>query len=690
MDPAVIHASLTINPDQSLNEYYLNLNLTSTQDVFFTLSDLKRDLDLYVTKILPDGSRPLFPNGKVANIANSTNDGLDEESIFLRLKPGQYHAYVRENNGANDSFGPLRSPEDYTFTLKLDSTSFKLSTNLPNDPFLDYQWYLFNTGVLNDNLVKIDSLFNGTIATPNVDIVAPEAWRLRNDGAQAILAIIDQGVDLEHPDLVGNLWTNLDEIAGNGIDDDRNGFVDDIHGWNFADNISTPKKGKHGTHVAGIAAASGNNSIGISGVAWNAKIMSLDVFPAQGSADDNVIIPAIYYAVNNGAKVINLSLGSVFKVKPGSSLPKTMQEYAKAFQYAKENDVFIAVAAGNSGTLLDDLTDWQKVGDLDRYLDQPASLNRFFSNVATVIATESTNQKAGYSSFGRSTSIAAPGGDTSKEVDIYIPDPGEVGDPITARVNFGILSTVPVGTGNSAFGGNYDFLQGTSMASPVIAGMATLIRSANPSISAQDTLAILRAGASSYPSLQDFVNRGLSANLYESLKIAENWNGPGDLLKLKQTDLTPVLNLSFLTNGALTVQGTVTVARNASYDPITGFYKSIDAEGSVLDSTGNIVRPGDKRYAAIALHEGNIVSSISGVPFDGNQSTQISMNEAVFLAPFAKVEGHTWFAYKEANSDGLAHFKLLGTNTFGLEDMYGGGDLDYNDHIISFAVDTLA
>jgi subtilisin family serine protease len=686
----VINAGLTINPDQSAADWNFDFDTKKTEDIFFTLSNLKRDLDLYITKKNSDGNIIQVGN-KIANIANSTNDGIRDENIFLRLSPGYYMAYVRENNGANASFGPLKSPEDYTFTLKLDTKSFGLNSNLPNDPLLDYQWYLFNTGVLNDNLVKIDSEYDGSIATPNVDIVAPEAWKLRNDGSQAILAIIDQGVDLEHPDLVNNLWTNVGEIAGNGIDDDKNGFIDDIHGWNFAENISTIKKGHHGTHVAGIAAASGNNGIGISGVAWNAKIMSLDVFPSDASADVKDIVPAIYYAVNNGAKVINMSLGEIFKTNPGSDLQQIMPKYIQAFEYAKANDVFIAIAAGNSGGALDDLTNWQQIGDLDRYASGPNSLNRIFSNVATVIATESTNQKAGYSSYGLATSIAAPGGDQSKKIDVYMPNPWEAGDPITAEVNFGILSTVPVGTGDNKFGGNYDFDMGTSMASPVIAGMATLIRSANSSISAQDTLAILRAGATSEPSLASVVKGGLTANLYNSLQIAEHWTGAGDLLKLQQSEDTPVINLKFLTDGALTVKGTTTVSRSASFDPITGFYKAIDAFGSVYDGLGNIVRPGDKHYAAIALNEANIISSISGISIGDETSVinQFSITESTFLAPYAKVEGNTWFAFEEANSDGFAHFKLLGANQFGLEDAKGGGDLDFNDHIITFAVDTL-
>ena len=673
------------------NPQIYKFQLDKSADIFFMLSGLKRDLDLYVTTIDDSGVLPKWSDGSIANIGASTNEGTVDESIFFRLSPGHYAAYIRENMGANFKLGPAKSANDFKYTLKVDDTTFALTTKLGNDPLLNYQWYLFNTGLLNSSLVVASPKYTGSIATPNVDILAPEAWKLRTDGSSAILAIIDGGVDIDHPDLVKNIWTNPREIPGNGFDDDGNGYPDDVNGWNFGDKTPTAKKDPHGTHVAGIAAASGNNAIGISGVAWNARIMPLDVFGNASGSNKNVS-DAIYYAVNNGAKVINISLGSTFKSSPADSLSEISNEYKNAFAYAKAKDVFIAVSAGNDGDTRADLSQWKGVGNIDRYGSDPSLLSRLFSNIATVVSSDSTNEKASYSSYGQSASIAAPGGDTAKTIDLYIPGPGDTGKPEKANVNFGILSTVPVGTGNSMFGGNYDFMQGTSMASPVIAGMATLIRSANPSISAQDTLAILRAGATAEPSLASAVKGGLTANLYKSLQIAENWTGAWDLLKLEQSDATPIVNLKFLTDGALTVKGTTTVSRSASFDPITGFYKAIDAFGSVYDGLGNIVRPGDRNYAAIALNEVNIVSSISGVSIGNEKSAinQFSLAESTFLAPYAKVNDNTWFAFKEANSDAFAHFKLLGANQFGLEDMKGGGDLDFNDHIITFAVDTLA
>lgn len=675
-----------------LEKSFFDFELDITTDIFFKLSNLKRDLDLYVTTTDKDGNPTTFGNGKVANIGASTMDGIADETIFLRLAPGYYAAYIRENNGANFNSSLISSIDDQ-FTLEFDTATFASTSTLPDDPFLGYQWYLFNTGVLNPRLVTTSAAFTGSIAIPNVDIAAPEAWKLHNDASSIIIAIVDSGVDIDHPDLADNIWINTAEIPGNGLDDDGNGYVDDITGWNFVDGNPNQLAAEHGTHVAGIAAASGNNGIGISGVAWNAQIMSLDVFGSGTGAPAQAIVDAIYYAVKNGAKVINISLGLNLKANPEDLLKSDLlKAWDDAFAYAKTNDVFIAISAGNEGSQFDNLTEWEGIGNLDRYAAISPLFSRSHSNVASVVATDSVNERAAYSSYGQSATIGAPGGDSSKVIDLYIPGPGETGDNLTAEINFGILSTVPVGTGDPNFGRDYDFLQGTSMASPVIAGMAALIRSANPTISAQDTLAILRAGATAQSSLGNAVKGGLTANLFNSMQIAKNWTGAGDLLTIQQSDDTPVVNLSFLNDGPLTVIGKTTVSRSASLDPITGFYKTIDAVGSVFDSLGRIVSPGDINYASIALNESNIVSSISGVRVNDEKSitSGFSITDMTFLAPFAKVGDHTWFAFKDANVDGINHFKLLGQNQFGLEDTIGGGDRDFNDHIITFAVDMLA
>lgn len=654
----------------------LDFTLTSEKNIFFTLSGLQRDLDLYVVSLDQDGNPIIDPDENLLNAGVSSNPGIEDESIFLRLKPGDWRVYVNENIAANLE-EPLSSG-NYNYKLQLDSQLFLQNAVLTNDPYLNYQWYLFNTGIISDNLVTdVDKYYRQNIATPGVDILAPEAWKLRRDGSDVVLAIIDGGVDITHPDLKDNLWVNP---LASQVDQYRN----DIHGWDFVRDSSEIRATEHGTHVAGIAAAKGNNGIGISGVAWDAKIMSLNVFgPGR---DGTELVEAIHYAIDHGAKVVNMSLG--FNIKANASeLEKNnfLPAYRAVFKKAYDNDVFIVVAAGNEGNRMGDLNKFENAGNMDIYSSAPAYFSQEFSNIASVISSDSVAGRSPYSNYGRATSIAAPGGDTSKVETIYNPRGSDTGESLKAKVNYGILSTVPVGEGDPLFGNNYGMSQGTSMAAPVISGMATLIRSANRSITASETLAILRAGATVEPDLMSAVSGGKSANLYGSLQLAENWTGPSDLLKLNQSTETPVINLSYLTE-SMKVKGTVTVSRNAAFDPITGFYLAINEHGHVYDSLGKIVKPGDDNYAAFALAEPNIVSSISNVKIDDAKriDSEFLLGESAYLAPFSIVNNDTWFAFAAANSDGFGHFRMLGDNTFGLEDFHGGGDQDFDDHIISF------
>ncbi|MDP3770895.1 MAG: S8 family serine peptidase, partial [bacterium] len=163
----------------------------------------------------------------------------------------------------------------------------------PSDPFYAHQWYLEKIG-------------------------APAAWDIAMGNPSAVVAVLDVGVDLDHPDLREAIWINPNEIAGNGVDDDHNGYVDDVHGWDFVsgDNDPTPsfdimsadpRDLHHGTLVAGIIAARGNNGEGIAGIDWLAKIMPLRVLHSDGSGDVDTVLPALRYAMAEGASVINLS-----------------------------------------------------------------------------------------------------------------------------------------------------------------------------------------------------------------------------------------------------------------------------------------------------------------------------------------------------------------------------------------------
>ncbi|MFB2882142.1 S8 family peptidase [Floridanema aerugineum] len=258
-------------------------------------------------------------------------------------------------------------------------------------------------------------------------IKAPEVWQKGYTGQGIVVAVIDTGVDYFHPDLDNNIWVNVDEIAGNGIDDDRNGYIDDIRGWDFVfdDNLPIDLDG-HGTHVAGIIAAE-NNDFGATGVAFNAKIMPVNVFDTvlNGGAFDEDIAAGIRYAADNGANIINLSLGG------SSSFPKT----AEAIKYAVEKGVVVVSAAGNNN------------GFATTY---PGRYATHFG--ITVGAVDRNNIIANFSNDAGSLPIdyvVAPG------VDVY---------------------------STSDFD-RYETKTGTSMAAPHVAGTAALILSANPNLS---------------------------------------------------------------------------------------------------------------------------------------------------------------------------------------------------------------
>lgn len=167
-------------------------------------------------------------------------------------------------------------------------------TAIPDDPEFSQQWALSNTG-------QEDGV-------PGADISATSAWDITTGDPSVVIAVIDTGVDASHPDLAANMWANPGEIPGNGIDDDNNGYVDDVNGYDFVDNDNIPDdQNGHGTHVAGIAAAVGSNGTGITGVAWNSKIVALKIFGASGSGSVAVAVDAILYAIDNGAKILNNS-----------------------------------------------------------------------------------------------------------------------------------------------------------------------------------------------------------------------------------------------------------------------------------------------------------------------------------------------------------------------------------------------
>jgi subtilisin family serine protease/subtilisin-like proprotein convertase family protein len=283
----------------------------------------------------------------------------------------------------------------------------------PNDPQFSSQWDWNNTGQ--------------TGGTVDADIDAPEAWDIATGSVSTLVAVIDTGVDYTHPDLAANMWTNPGEIPGDGIDNDGNGFIDDIHGYDFANNDGNPMDDHgHGTHVAGTIGAVGNNGIGVTGVNWNVRIIAVKFLDSSGNGTTADAIRALNYAVQMGAQVSNNSYG-------GSTAEDADPLFEQAIRNAANYGHIFVAGAGNSTSN----------NDVEPFY--PASFDA--DNIVAVAATDNNDQLASFSNYGvGSVDLAAPGVD--------------------------ILSTQP--------GGQYGLLSGTSMASPHVAGVIALVRSVHP------------------------------------------------------------------------------------------------------------------------------------------------------------------------------------------------------------------
>ena len=261
-----------------------------------------------------------------------------------------------------------------------------LRATTPNDPEFTRLWGLNNNG----------QAINNTSGTIDADMDLPAAWDVATGSASVIVAVIDSGVDYDHPDLSANIWTNPAETI-NGVDDDGNGYIDDVRGWDFYDDDNDPQDPvDHGTHVAGTIAAVGNNATGTTGVVWTARIMPLKASDGFGQLTSSDVIEAISYAGAKGAHVINASYS-------GSTFSTPEKDAIDAFA-----GVFVA-AAGNDGRDNDDAN-----GLFHHYpsdYDSP--------NIISVAASDQDDNLAGFSNYGAtSIDVAAPG------VNIYSARPG--------------------------------------------------------------------------------------------------------------------------------------------------------------------------------------------------------------------------------------------------------------------------
>lgn len=308
-------------------------------------------------------------------------------------------------------------------------------------------FWLSSTAVL--AVAPNDPLFHRQWALRQID--AETAWSYTTGSRNVIVAIIDTGIDIRHPDLWSNVWINEGEISDDGIDNEGNGYIDDVFGWNFVNSSSWvgpmnafqqyDESWSHGTIVASIVAARGNNGEGIAGVTWNSRFMPLVVLDGDGFGNIPSVVNAIRYAVKQGASVINISL-------TGYENDQTLED---AIREAEMANVLVVVAAGN---------DSEQAGtDLAEVPVYPACSATASSTLIAVTGTDVIDQRAPYAAYGAAcTDIAAPG----HELIGAHPTRNSLSSKATTTMLY------------------VDSITGTSAAAPLVAGTAALIRSVKP------------------------------------------------------------------------------------------------------------------------------------------------------------------------------------------------------------------
>ncbi|MCE9628159.1 MAG: S8 family serine peptidase, partial [Candidatus Eisenbacteria bacterium] len=384
--------------------------------------------------------------------ANARAQDYAPGRVLVRWKP------LSKSAARNDAMAPLGAMRVASYEFAgLEALSVpgmdpaEAAARLSQDPRVEYAEpdYLVSIGRTPDDprYPEQFGLHNAgqTGGLAGADIGADRAWEFYTGEPSLLVADIDTGCDYDHEDLAANIWTNPGEVAGNGIDDDRNGYIDDVHGYDFYGHDGDPRDDNgHGTHTAGTIAAVGNNGVGVTGVVWQAKLVILKFLNANGSGPTSGAIEAIGYCVRNGIRLSNNSWN-------GGFYSRALEDAISAAGDA--GHLFVA-AAGNART------------DNDAAPSYPAALPA--DNIITVAATDHADQLAGFSNYGlTSVDLAAPGAD--------------------------ILSTVP--------NNGYHLLSGTSMAAPHVTGAAAFLMGRFPQMAIADVKARLLFFAEPKPGL---------------------------------------------------------------------------------------------------------------------------------------------------------------------------------------------
>jgi subtilisin family serine protease len=338
----------------------------------------------------------------------------------------------------------------------------KVSENTPNDPMLDDLWGLHNTG----------SNVAGPLGSEGIDVDALRAWDIQTGSRDVVVAVIDTGVGHDLQDLAPNMWTNEAELNGrDGVDDDGNGFVDDIYGYDFANDDGDPQDDHgHGSHCSGTIGAKGDDGQGIVGVAWDVRIMGIKFLTGSGSGTLANAIRSIDYATQMEVDIMSNSWG-------GGGFSENLKQ---SIERAHDAGILFTAAAGNNRA------------DNDRSPNYPASYD--IDNIISVAAIDNRGRLASFSAYGRETvDVGAPG------------------------VN--VVSTTP---------GGYKSWSGTSMATPHVSGVAALVLSNEPGMSMSDLRDRLINRAEPTTAMRSKVASGGIINAYYALTDSSGPSDPND------------------------------------------------------------------------------------------------------------------------------------------------------------------
>lgn len=477
----------------------------------------------------------------------------------------------------------------------------KISSDPENEPYFKSMWGLKNT------------------TNQGIDINVETAWKNSTGNPNLVVGVIDTGVDYHHEDLKDNIWINNKEIANNGIDDDKNGYVDDYNGWDFAysDNSSYDDN-SHGTHVSGTIAAS-SNGIGIVGIAPNVKIMPLKAADSKGELYTSDIVSAIEYGVSKGVKLFNCSFGS-------SDFSQTEYDAIK-----NSNALFIC-AAGNGDTYGNGM-------DNDSYVkNYPSSFELL--NIVSVASMDKNGYLSTFSNYGvTSVDIAAPGSS--------------------------IYSTVP---------GGYAYKSGTSMATPHVTGVAALVLSADMNLSPIEVKNCILKTTHKLPQLENRIATGAIVDAFGAMAIAK----PSIVINVTGIELD---NSSInLTRGVLKQLTATIVPSNASNKLIN--WTSSNLGVAIVNSTGRVTAIG-VGYAVITATtvDGNKISTcnvtvpITNTYYPGDNFIVRINTPAVIgeggMAYMIKPDGTEESYYLQCNvAEGYYYLELPVNN---------GGDIFYNE-----------